>query len=249
MRSARPLRGLLAALGALAAAQRGAPAGPPSLGWDRSPVGTGSGPVASYADAVEPARKAVVAVYSSAAGSGREEDLGSGVIVTADGYLLTNNHVVEGAGPIGVRLSDERRYRARLVGADPKTDVAVLKIEAVGLPSLILADSDRLRVGDIVFAVGNPLHVGETVTMGIVSAKGRKLGLLGGGFEDYIQTDAAINLGNSGGALIDAKGRLVGINSALVSPRQGSVGIGFAVPVNLAAGVLERLVAADGTGR
>jgi serine protease Do/serine protease DegQ len=128
---------------------------------------------------------------------------------------------------------------------DDKTDVAVVKIEASGLPTVILADSDRLRVGDIVFAVGNPLGVGETVTMGIVSAKGRnRLGILGevGGYEDFIQTDAAINMGNSGGALVDAKGRLVGINSAIISPSQGNVGIGFAVPVNLASTVMQSLI-------
>jgi serine protease Do/serine protease DegQ len=130
------------------------------------------------------------------------------------------------------------------VGADPKTDVAVVKIETTGLQAITFADSDKLRVGDVVFAVGNPLDVGETVTMGIVSAKSRNVHILDdvAGYEDFIQTDAAINLGNSGGALVDAKGRLVGINSAIVSPSRGNIGIGFAVPVNLAAGVMKSLI-------
>jgi serine protease Do/serine protease DegQ len=171
--------------------------------------------------------------------------LGSGVIVSQDGYILTNNHVVEGADELTVDLPDGRKFSAKVVGADPKTDVAVVKIDATGLPAVTFADSDKLRVGDIVFALGNPLGVGETVTMGIVSAKGRSnLGILDDvhGYEDFIQTDAAINMGNSGGALVDAKGRLVGINSAIVSPSRGNIGIGFAVPVNMAANVMKSLI-------
>jgi serine protease Do/serine protease DegQ len=174
----------------------------------------------------------------------KQEGLGSGVIVTADGYILTNNHVVEGADELKVVLSDEREFQAKVIGADPKTDVAVVKIDAADLPVLTLADSDKLRVGDVVFAVGNPLGVGQTVTMGIVSAKNRNVKILEevGGYEDYIQTDAAINMGNSGGALVDARGRLVGINSAILSPSRGNIGIGFAVPVNLAASIMRSLI-------
>ena len=138
----------------------------------------------------------------------REEGLGSGVIVSPNGYILTNNHVVEGADELKVALADDREFKGKIIGTDPKTDVAVIKIEADNLPAITLADSDRLRVGDVVFAVGNPLDVGQTVTTGIVSAKGRRVHLLDdvNGYEDFIQTDAAINLGNSGGALVDAKG-------------------------------------------
>ena len=146
-------------------------------------------------------------------------------------------------------LPDNREFKAKVVGADPKTDVAVIKIEADHLPTVTLADSDKLRVGDVVFAIGNPLNIGETVTMGIVSATGqRKLGLLDnvGGYEDFIQTDAAINMGNSGGALVDAKGRVVGINSAIISTSRGNIGIGFAIPIDLAANIMQSLI---GTGK
>ncbi len=174
----------------------------------------------------------------------KEEGLGSGVIVSPDGYILTNNHVVEGADELKVSLSDDREFIAKVIGADPKTDVAVIKIEGQRLPVITLADSDNIRVGDIVFAVGNPLAVGQTVTMGIVSAKGRSVGILDevAGYESFIQTDAAINMGNSGGALVDAKGRLVGINSAILSPSRGNIGIGFAIPVNLASTVMHSLI-------
>jgi serine protease Do/serine protease DegQ len=241
----------------------------PQLRTDPTPVASSpGGPVASYADVVEPVERAVVSIYSSKTIHQRvevnpilrqffgdvpdqdrvskQEGLGSGVIVTSDGYILTNNHVIEGADELKVSLPqpDGREFTAKVVGADPKTDVAVVKIEATGLPTLTLADSDRLRVGDIVFAVGNPLAVGETVTMGIVSAKERQIGLLSdvSGYENYIQTDAAINMGNSGGALVDAKGRLVGINSAILSPSRGSIGLGFAIPVNLARSIMESLI-------
>ncbi|NBY68188.1 MAG: protease Do, partial [Betaproteobacteria bacterium] len=182
----------------------------------------------------------------------KQEGLGSGVIISDDGYILTNNHVIEGADELKVSLSDEREFTAKVIGADPKTDVAVIKIEAENLPAITLADSDKLRVGDVVFAVGNPLGVGQTVTMGIVSAKGRnQLRLLENvaGYENFIQTDAAINMGNSGGALVDAKGRLVGVNSAIISPSRGNIGIGFAIPVNFAAYVMNSLIATGTVSR
>lgn len=173
---------------------------------------------------------------------------GSGVIVSPDGYILTNNHVVTDdrgteADEIIVRLNEEE-YDAVLVGRDARTDIAVLKIEVDDpLPALTMADSKNLRVGDLVFAIGNPLRVGKTVTMGIVSAMGRTVGLLGNdGYEAFIQTDASINPGNSGGALVDASGRLVGINTAILSGSGGNIGIGFAVPTALAHNVLVNLV-------
>ena len=178
--------------------------------------------------------------------------MGSGVIVSADGYILTNNHVIAGADELRVALPDGREFDAKLVGADDKTDVAVIKIAEADLPFATLADSDKLRVGDVVFAVGNPLGIGQTVTMGIVSAKGRNnLGLLddGAGYEDFIQTDASINMGNSGGALIDARGRLVGINTAILSNNRGNIGIGFAIPINLAASIMNSLVATGSVQR
>ncbi|MBQ0936269.1 S1C family serine protease [Ideonella paludis] len=169
------------------------------------------------------------------------EGLGSGVIVSADGYLLTNNHVVEGADGITVRLSDGREVNATLVGADPETDVAVLKINADRLPVITLGSLSQLHVGDAVLAIGNPFNVGQTVTSGIVSALGRSgLGL--STFENFIQTDAAINPGNSGGALVDAAGNLVGINTAIYSRSGGSLGIGFAIPVDLARQVMDSLI-------
>ncbi|HVU36135.1 MAG TPA: Do family serine endopeptidase [Opitutaceae bacterium] len=239
----------------------------PALRVDPTPIGGNQPgePVVSYADVLEPVQKAVVSVYSTKVvrehvmnpllrqlfpnlpdeeRDSKEEGLGSGVIVTADGYILTNNHVVEGADEVKVSLADDREFEAKVIGTDPKTDVAVIKIGADHLPIVTLADSDKLRVGDVVFAVGNPLAVGQTVTMGIVSAKNRNVKILEdvGGYEDYIQTDAAINLGNSGGALIDARGRLIGINSAILSPSRGNVGIGFAIPINLAASIMKSLV-------
>ena len=238
----------------------------PALRRDDSPVGPGQAPViATYADTLDRVRPTVVSIYSTKLVRQRIPDLyrqlfgnvperqrrlsglGSGVIVSADGYILTNNHVVEEADELEVQLGDERRYPAKLVGNDPKTDIAVIKIDATDLPHVTLADSDRLRVGDIVFALGNPLNIGQTVTMGIVSATGRKnVNLLTdrdpGAYEDFIQTDAAINFGNSGGALVDAKGRLVGVNSGIATNNQGNIGIGFAVPVNLAASVMRSLI-------
>jgi serine protease Do len=167
------------------------------------------------------------------------------VIISPDGYILTANHVVDGADEVKVALATGgKEYTAKIVGTDPPTDVAVLKISAEDLPAITMADSDKLEVGDVVLAIGNPFRVGQTVTQGIISALGRS-SLALNRYEDFIQTDAAINPGNSGGALVDAEGRLVGINTAIFSPmgRQGgNVGIGFAVPANLARGVMERLM-------
>jgi len=250
----------------------------PELKLDSSAVSEGAraGEVVSYADRVEPVQRAVVSVYSTKIVSSRrqinplfrqffgdqippereskEEGLGSGVIVSPDGYILTNNHVVEGADELNVSLPDGREFKAKLIGSDPSTDVAVIKIEAENLPVVTLADSDKLRVGDVVFAVGNPLGIGQTVTMGIVSALGRNnLGLLDrenqAGYENFIQTDASINMGNSGGALVDAKGRLVGINTAIVSTTRGNIGIGFAIPVNLASSIMHSLIETGSVSR
>ena len=175
----------------------------------------------------------------------RQVGLGSGVIVSADGYLLTNNHVIEGADEIEVQLADGQQAAAKVVGTDVDTDLALLKIELAGLPAIVFGDSLALQVGDAVLAIGNPFNVGQTVTSGIVSALGRKgLGL--STFENFIQTDAAINPGNSGGALVDASGRLVGINTAIFSRSGGSMGIGFAIPVATAREVMDALVR-DGT--
>jgi serine protease DegQ len=167
--------------------------------------------------------------------------LGSGVIVSPQGYLLTNNHVVEGADDIEVQLTDGRQATAKLIGTDPETDLAVLKIELDRLPALAFGDVEQLQVGDVVLAIGNPFNVGQTVTSGIVSALGRdQLGI--NTFENFIQTDAAINPGNSGGALVDAHGNLVGINTAIYSRSGGSLGIGFAIPVSTARQVMEGLI-------
>jgi len=170
----------------------------------------------------------------------KQHGLGSGVVVSEDGYLLTNNHVVENADEIKVQFADEREFTAKVVGRDDKSDIAVLKINAKDLPFMHLANSDNIEVGDMVLAIGNPFGVGQTVTMGIVSATGR--GNMGLDYEDFIQTDAAINPGNSGGALVDAEGRLIGINTAILSRSGGNHGVGFAVPVNLARSVMESLV-------
>jgi serine protease DegQ len=216
----------------------------------------------SYAGAVNQAAPAVVNVYTtkevrrrgapedplyryffgdSRGGADRVASLGSGVIANADGYVLTNNHVVQAADEIAVALSDGRQVEAKLVGADPESDLAVLKIEAKDLPVITFGRSDSLKVGDVVLAIGNPFDVGQTVTMGIVSALGRtNLGI--NTFENFIQTDAAINQGNSGGALVDSNGHLVGINTAIFSRTGGSIGIGFAIPSTLVLQVMDQLV-------
>ncbi len=172
-----------------------------------------------------------------------QRGVGSGVIVTPDGYIITNNHVVDGADEVKVSLNDGRELKAKVIGKDPKTDVAVIKVEAGDLPAISWADSDRIEVGDVVLAVGNPFGIGQTVTMGMVSATGRATReLVDLDYQDFIQTDAAINPGNSGGALVDAEGRLVGINTAILSRSGGNQGIGFAIPTNLARDVMGSLV-------
>lgn len=226
-------------------------------------------PTLSYADIVSKAAPAVVTIHSQMrvrqpqqfpfgndpffreffgdrvpqpAPERRREGLGSGVIVGQDGYVLTNHHVIDGADRIKVDLNDNRTLEARVIGTDPPSDLAVLKVEASGLPVLGLGDSDRTRVGDVVLAIGNPLGVGQTVTMGIISAKGRQTGLSNGAFEDFLQTDAPINQGNSGGALVSTNNELIGINSQILSPSGGSIGLGFAVPSNMARTVMEQLI-------
>lgn len=171
----------------------------------------------------------------------REEALGSGVIVSEDGYILTSNHVIEGADEIKVELNGGKEYTAKVIGTDPATDTAVIKVDATGLSAATLANSDKLEVGDVALAIGNPFNIGQTVTMGIVSATGRgELGIVA--YEDFIQTDASINMGNSGGALVDAQGRLIGINTAILSRTGGNQGVGFAIPINMGRMVMERLI-------
>ena len=221
--------------------------------------------VVSYADAAKKALPSVVHIYTSKevktprhpfaddpvfryffgdrfGGPQRQSGLGSGVIVSADGYILTNNHVVENMDEIEVATNDGRYYRARIVGTDPETDLAVLHVKAEGkLPAVTFAPTESLRVGDVVLAIGNPFGVGQTVTHGIVSALGRsQLGI--NTFENFIQTDAAVNPGNSGGALTDSSGNLVGINTAIYSRSGGSLGIGFAIPVSIARSVMEQII-------
>jgi serine protease DegQ len=228
--------------------------------------GEGGEHVAGYADAAKRAVPTVVHIYTSQEVKTprhpflddpffrhffgdrsdnqvqRRSGLGSGVIVSGDGYILTNNHVIEGADEIEVALNDGRKFSAKVVGADPESDIAVLRINSDGkLPTITFGSSDKLRVGDVVLAIGNPFGVGQTVTSGIVSALGRShLGI--NTFENFIQTDAAINPGNSGGALVDSNGHLVGINTAIYSQNGGSMGIGFAIPAALAKSVLEQIV-------
>ena len=178
----------------------------------------------------------------------RSSSLGSGVIVSSSGYILTNHHVVEAAEEIEVALADGKKLRARIVGSDPETDLAVLQVQGSSLPAITLGNDGGLRVGDVVLAIGNPFGVGQTVTMGIVSALGRShLGI--NTFENFIQTDAAINPGNSGGALIDSNGDLVGINTAIYSRSGGSLGIGFAIPVSSAKQVMEQIISAGSVTR
>jgi len=226
-----------------------------------SSVQRGASPTGSFASAAKQASAAVVSINTSKAaarnpnaddpwfkfffgdqGSGEPQiGLGSGVIVSATGYILTNNHVVEGADDIEVILNDTRKAKAQVIGTDPDTDLAILKIDLDKLPVIVLGNSDALQVGDPVLAIGNPFGVGQTVTGGIVSALGRnQLGI--NTFENFIQTDAAINPGNSGGALVDVNGNLMGINTAIYSRSGGSMGIGFAIPVTTAKQVLEGIV-------
>jgi serine protease Do len=171
----------------------------------------------------------------------RERSLGSGVIVNASGYILTNSHVVNGANQVSVSLSDDREFQGQIIGTDPGTDIAVLKINADHLSVLPIADSSKVQVGDIALALGNPFGVGRTVTMGIVSATGRG-GLGIEDYEDFIQTDASINPGNSGGPLVNVRGELIGVNTAILSPSGGSLGIGFAVPSNMARTVMDQII-------
>ncbi|GAA0240164.1 S1C family serine protease [Rhodanobacter caeni] len=231
------------------------------------PASAPAGGPLSYADAVAAAEPSVVNIYANKIVTGqafrmyndpllqqllggqpttyqrREQTLGSGVIVNAQGqdYVLTNNHVIAHAADIQVLLYDGRIAKATLVGADEETDLAVLKIDASNLPAIHIADQQPLRAGDVVLAIGNPLGLNQTVTMGIVSAIGRQLN--SSSAEDFIQTDAAINLGNSGGALINARGLLVGINTLLIGKAAGAEGIGFAIPVNTAMKVLDQIIA------
>lgn len=227
-------------------------------------TGLGSGPV-SYAAAVEAAAPAVVNIYTTkivtesasplfshpffreffgdqfAPRQRLESSLGSGVIVSDDGYILTNNHVVAGAAEIEVAFRDGRSAEAKLVGTDPESDLAILKIELSDLPVITFSGQKALRVGDVVLAIGNPFGVGQTVTMGIVSATGRdRVGI--STYENFIQTDAAINPGNSGGALVDAHGNLVGINTAIFSKSGGSQGIGFAIPTSIARDIMGQII-------
>ena len=178
----------------------------------------------------------------------RASSLGSGVIVGAEGFIVTNHHVIESADQIEVSLADGRQFRAKVVGTDPETDIAVLKIDARDLPAITFSRPDSLAVGDVVLAIGNPFGVGQTVTMGIVSALGRSH-LNINTFENFIQTDAAINPGNSGGALVDSNGNLVGINSAIFSRSGGSLGIGFAIPVSISRQVLDQIIATGSVTR
>jgi Do/DeqQ family serine protease len=171
----------------------------------------------------------------------RKQALGSGVMVTADGYILTNNHVIDGADQIKVEFPDGRTLDAKVVGADKPTDLAVLAVHGTDFDTVALGNSDDVKVGDVVLAVGNPMGLGETVTMGIISAKGRSTGTGDGSYEDFLQTDAPINHGNSGGALVNTKGQLVGINSQILSNSDGNIGIGFAIPVNMAKTVMAQL--------
>src|SRR2546425_9529923 len=171
----------------------------------------------------------------------RQHAVGSGVVVSGDGYILTNNHVIDSADEVKVELTDGRTLSAKVIGTDKPSDLALLKVNDSNLHPLALGNSDAVEVGDVVLAVGNPLDLGQTVTMGIVSAKGRSTSVGDGSYEDFLQTDAPINHGNSGGALVNTKGELIGINSQILSPSDGTIGIGFAIPANVARHVMDEL--------
>ncbi len=241
----------------------------PDLKTDSTPLSQSERATGSFAPVIRQVSPSVVNIYTnkisrSAPGGGTyenrlmpffgfpqgqiprqrlEQSLGSGVIVSRDGYILTNHHVIEGAEQIRVSLHDnDATHEATLVGTDPQTDIAVIKIDMKDAPAITLADSDLVEVGDVALAIGNPFGIGQTVTMGIVSAKGRRgMGIVD--YEDFIQTDASINPGNSGGALVDAKGRLIGINQSILSRSGGNQGVGFSVPINLAKHVMASIVA------
>ncbi|HEX5020137.1 MAG TPA: trypsin-like peptidase domain-containing protein [Candidatus Binatia bacterium] len=250
--------------------QQSAPPPPPAKIADTAP--RSSTGVTSYAEAVERVGPGVVTIRAArraraprqhpffndpalrdlfggifggtrSRGPAVQMGIGSGVIVQANGTILTNHHVVDGAEAIQVELTNNSIFDAKLIGSDAPSDLAVLKIEGKDLAALTLGDSDRVRVGDVALAVGNPLGIGQTVTAGIISAKGRSTGLSDGSFEDFLQTDAPINQGNSGGALVNTSGELIGINSQILSTSGGSIGIGFAIPSNMARNVMDQLIA------
>jgi len=241
----------------------------PTISVDSSPIRREGGFSSSFAPIIKQAAPSVVNIYTTKTvrDSGRgnplfndpmfreffggreaprprnrqQQNLGSGVIVSKDGYILTSNHVVEGADEVRIQTSAGVEMVAKIIGNDSATDTAVLKVEASDLPAITLADSDQLEVGDVVLAIGNPFGIGQTVTMGIISAMGRgSLGIVD--YEDFIQTDASINPGNSGGALVDAQGRLIGVNTAILSRTGGNQGVGFAIPINMGRHVMESLI-------
>lgn len=243
---------------------------PTAVAQDPAPRRASAG-VVSYADAIERVRAGVVTIRAARRsraprqhpfandpslrdlfggifggtqfrGPQVQMGLGSGVIVQTSGMILTNHHVIDGAEEIKVELTNNRILAAKIVGSDAPSDLAVLKIEARDLSALSLGDSDLVRVGDVALAIGNPLGIGQTVTAGIISAKGRSTGLSDGSFEDFLQTDAPINQGNSGGALVNTEGELIGINSQILSTSGGSIGIGFAIPSNMARNVMDQLI-------
>jgi serine protease Do len=266
------LVGIVFLLAVLSACNRAGTPGAPAAreGAERASNPVRSAGQQSYADVVDRVAPAVVTIYAErhvraprqfpffndpffrrffgpppeeSSGRGQvQRGLGSGVTVSQDGYIITNHHVVDGAEDIRVEYVGGKTHRAKLIGSDAPSDLAVLKIDASNLPVLPLGDSDKVRVGDVVLAIGNPLGVGQTVTAGIISAKGRSTGLSDGSFEDFLQTDAPVNRGNSGGALVNTASELVGINSQILSPSGGNIGIAFAIPSNMARDVRDQLI-------
>ena len=247
----------------LAAAPGPEPPRPPVAAADRAAMPS----VPSYSDIVERVAPAIVTVrvekhaestptalpeglepffgprFRGGPRGPRQSGLGSGVVIRGDGYILTNHHVIAGAEKIRVELADGRALPAKIVGSDEPSDLAVLRIDEAGLPTVAYGDSNEAKVGDVVLAFGNPLGVGQTVTMGIVSAKGRATGVGDGSYEDFLQTDAPINQGNSGGALVNLQGELLGINAQILSPSGGNIGLGFAIPATMARAVADQLIA------